>query len=162
MSKNLASWYFVTAYLFTEPEVKHVSEGLHWELLSTARVQQSWFTFLPNNVDVRRLVGLLLWQLPEKREDIKDSVQSPCRTELFWYWNRGLLLGCYCCRLPAGSTFDSWNALMIQNLQILQETKAYIWINSSPAMYGEVAKVLQDVIRFTRSLSKEVNRRIRH
>ena len=124
MSKNLASWYFVTAYLFTEPEVKHVSEGLHWELLSTARVQQSWFTFLPNNVNVRRLVGLLLWQLPEKREDIKDSVQSPRRTELFWNWNRGLLLGCYCCRLPEGPTFDFPTVGMLWGFRIYRLYKS--------------------------------------
>ena len=49
-------------YLFTKPEVKHVSEGLHRELLSPARVQQVRFTFFRNNVRVRRLIGLC--QLP--------------------------------------------------------------------------------------------------
>ena len=126
MSKNLASWYFVTAYLFTEPEVKHVSEGLHWELLSTTRVQQSRFTFFSNNVNVRRLIWLLLWQLPEKREDIKDSVQSPCRTELFWNWNRGLLLGCYCCRLPEGPTFDFQTVEMLWGFYRLYKSPKHI------------------------------------
>ena len=98
-------------HLFTKPEVKHVSEGLHWKLLSAARVQKSGFVFF-RNVSVQRLIGL--WQLPVvKRGFFYRKIANILLNHLGGLNSSEIGTGVFCWAPPAAACLRVWSLLLV-------------------------------------------------